>query len=119
LSVAGQPGFLGDNPDVARTVFSVVGPTLSSLAQEQITQRITGLPFLGPLVEQTQFQFQFQGGYAGPQEATGVSVFQAQNLSNSLTNYLYTSSVGGQLQLTDRLSLGVSTGLCLLSAQNR
>jgi hypothetical protein len=111
--VAGQPGFLGDHPDVAQTVLSVLAPTLNSLTQQGLSNAITGLPYVGSIAQQYQFQFLFTGGLSGVQQTPGTTGGLTSNtFSNSLNSFIYGSSVGGQVQLTDRLSLGVSAGLC-------
>jgi hypothetical protein len=91
--IVGSPGFdFGANNQLA----SVLSPTVSALAADKLRQ---SLPFFDA--------FEFQLGTANPNDA------QAGFLSrNNLQQYLYSSSVTAEKQLTSNLYLGVNTSFC-------
>ena len=99
--LTGNPGFdFGANAGTAR-VLALLAPTLSAVAADRLRQSVPGLTML-----------RFELGTTNASQAVNAGTFS--NLG--LKDYLYTSTIGAEKQVTKDLFLSVNTGLCQLEA---
>jgi translocation and assembly module TamB len=93
----GQPGFDFTNTTGGSQVLTLLAPSLSAVAADQIRQRVPGLDV-----------FRFELGTGNAAQAENASAFSNLNLRD----YLYTSTIGAEKQVTKDLFVSVNTGLC-------
>ena len=89
----GRPGFDFTSSERAAQVVALLAPTLSAVAADRLRQAVPGVDML--------------------RLELGTTNADAGAFSNqSLTNYLYTATIGAEKQITKDLFLSVNTGLC-------
>lgn len=97
--LTGKPGFDFTQNSGTSQVLALLAPTLSAVAADRLRQSVPGLSML-----------QFQLG-------TTTQAENASTFSNlGLKNYLYTSTIGAEKQVTKDLFVSVNTGLCQLES---
>jgi translocation and assembly module TamB len=99
--LTGKPGFdFGANAGTSR-VLGLLAPTLSAVAADRLRQSVPGFDV-----------FRFELGTTNEAQAENAGAFSNLNLKD----YLYTSTIGAEKQVTRDLFLSVNTGLCQLEA---
>ena len=90
--LTGKPGF--DFNSQASQVLSLLAPTLSAVAADRIRQSVPGLDML-----------RFELGTTQTENANAPS-------NATVKDYLYTSTIGAEKQITKDLFVSLNTGLC-------
>jgi translocation and assembly module TamB len=100
--ITGQPGFdFGANQQASQVIASFLSPTISAVAADRLRQ---SLPWLDA--------FRLQLGTSNNVDAAqGGGFFSSRNLSN----YLYSSTIAADYQVTTNMFLSLSTGFCQIS----
>jgi len=95
--LTGRPGWfdVGANNDQRSQVLALIAPTLSAVAADRLRQSVPGLDML-----------RFELGTTN----------QDNSSTSGLKEYLYTSTIGAEKQVTRDLFLSVNTGLCQFQA---
>jgi len=86
---------VGANNDQRSQVLALIAPTLSAVAADRLRQSVPGLDML-----------RFELGTTN----------QDNSSTSGLKEYLYTSTIGAEKQVTRDLFLSVNTGLCQFQA---
>ena len=100
--LTGKPGFDFGSANGGSQVLALLAPTLSAVAADRIRQSVPGLGML-----------RFELGTTNGTQAENAGAFS--NLR--LTDYLYSSTIGAEKQVTKDLFLSVNTGFCQFSGE--
>jgi translocation and assembly module TamB len=103
--LTGQPGFdlAGQTVEYRSLIASVLAPTVSSALSSTLRNRLG-----------TGFDLSVQGA---PADFTGKTGSAA--LTQSLTQFLYSTRINGEMQVSDKLFVSVSAGFCQLNNSYR
>ncbi len=96
--LTGQPGFDFSPTGQTQQVLALLAPTVSAVAADRLRQSVPGLDML-------RFEL-------GASQNTSTNAFSTVGLKD----YLYTSTIGAEKQVTKDLFVSVNTGLCQLES---